>query len=238
MDLDSLPLSACGEYRCLSHLDLYNAPREGNLATQAAKGRQLRILPDTATPEAVKVQLCEDDYQAWLRYPLLSQLEPAESVYEASVMSRAEIEPDLPQVIAFALAAFEQPNHYLWGGTVAPNYDCSGLMQAAFGSVGVWLPRDAYQQAAWVKRISWEELAPGDLIFFQKASYISHVALYLGDNRYIHSSGREIGRNGIGIDELSDRNPISQAYYQRRSHAGRVMASFLPGTLLPTRGEG
>ncbi|MFP4297389.1 MAG: NlpC/P60 family protein [Spirulinaceae cyanobacterium] len=237
MNLASLPLSTCGEYRCLSSLNLYNAPTEDNLATQAAMGRQLRIWRDTATSEAVRVQLCEDDYEAWLRYSQLSQLEPAESAYQAPGVSRAEIELRLPQVIAFTQGASEQPNYYLWGGTVAPNYDCSGLMQAAFGSVGVWLPRDAYQQAAWVKPIDWQDLAPGDLIFFQKATYISHVALYLGDNRYIHSSGREIGRDGIGIDELSDRNPVSEAYYKQRSHAGRVMMSFQPGTPLPMRRE-
>ncbi|MEC4804221.1 MAG: C40 family peptidase [Jaaginema sp. PMC 1079.18] len=237
MTIDSLPLSVCGEYRCLSNLDLYNAPTGGNLATQAARGRQLRVLRDTATAEAVRVQLCEDDYQAWLRYPLLSQLASAQFVYEAVAVSRGEIERRLPDVMAFAIAACEQQNCYLWGGTVAPNYDCSGLMQAAFGSVGVWLPRDAYQQAAWVEQITWEAMQPGDLIFFQKGSYISHVALYLGDNRYIHSSGRDMGRDGIGIDELSDRNPVSQAYYKQRSHAGRVVASFLPGTLLPTNRE-
>jgi cell wall-associated NlpC family hydrolase len=229
MDLKSLPVSVCGEYRCLTDLDLYNAPTGESLATQAARGRQLRVLGATATGEAVAVQLCEDDYRAWLRLKDLRQLEPASQRYQAPVVSRAEIEQRLVDVIAFTEAARQQPNYYLWGGTVAPNYDCSGLMQAAFRSVGVWLPRDSYQQAAWVQPIGWEALQPGDLIFFQKTTRVSHVALYLGDNRYIHSSGKDIGRNGIGIDELSDRgDSISCAYYHQRLHAGRVIASYQP----------
>jgi cell wall-associated NlpC family hydrolase len=58
------------------------------------------------------------------------------------------------------------PNEYLWGGTVAPNYDCSGLMQAAFGSVGIQLPRDSYQQEAFTEPVAMDDLQRGDLLFF------------------------------------------------------------------------
>ena len=60
----------------------------------------------------------------------------------------------------------QRSNYYLWGGTVRPNYDCSGLMQAAFASVGIWLPRDAYQQEGFTQAITIGELATGDLVFF------------------------------------------------------------------------
>ena len=121
------------------------------------------------------------------------------------------------------------PNYYLWGGTVAPNYDCSGLIQAAFGTVGIWLPRDSYQQEAFTQSINFEELRSGDLIFFAKSQKVTHVALYLGEGYYIHSSGQEMGRNGIGIDQLSAQgDEVSRAYFQQLRSFGRVVASYQP----------
>jgi hypothetical protein len=171
------------------------------------------------------VGLCEDDYQAWLPKSRLNQLEAVQEPYKAIVFSRQEIERRLPEVIAFTHRAMAEPNHYLWGGTVAPNYDCSGLIQAAFSSQGIWLPRDSYQQEAFTERVSREELQAGDLIFFAKER-VNHVALYLGDGQYIHSSGKDQGRNGIGIDILSDRdNQVSRAYYRQLWSFGRVVRS-------------
>jgi len=122
-----------------------------------------------------------------------------------------------------------RPNYYLWGGTVGPNYDCSGLMQAAFAASGIWLPRDSYQQAAFTARIDRDELEAGDLIFFAKRERVDHLALYLGDGYYIHSSGKEMGRNGIGIDRLTaEENWISRAYYQQLWGFGRVTSSYQP----------
>ncbi|MFO5528213.1 MAG: C40 family peptidase, partial [Cuspidothrix sp.] len=139
-----------------------------------------------------------------------------------------EIQQRIPEIIGFTQAAKQQDNYYLWGGTVAPNYDCSGLMQAAFQSVGVWLPRDAYQQEAFTQAIDINELQPGDLIFFGTPQKATHVGLYLGDGYYIHSSGKEQGRNGIGIDQLSDQDDkVSQAYYQQLRGAGRVIKSYI-----------
>ena len=72
---------------------------------------------------------------------------------------------------------------------------------------------------------------PGDLIFFGYQK-VSHVAVYLGDKKYIHSSGQDIGRNGIGIDILSkDSEGVSKAYYRQVLQYGRVMSSYIPSSL-------
>jgi cell wall-associated NlpC family hydrolase len=100
-------------------------------------------------------------------------------------------------------------------------------MQAAFASTGIWLPRDSYQQQAFTQRIAIEELAPGDLVFFGTPEKVNHVGLYLGAGRYIHSSGKEMGRNGIGVDVLSEQgDEVSRSYYQKLHSCGRVMASY------------
>jgi cell wall-associated NlpC family hydrolase len=224
---NALPFSPTEQYRCRSNLNLYKSAQGENLVTQASVGRYLRVLSPMEGEGAVKVCLCEDDYSGWLPDVQLSQLEEATVPYQQTFLSRVEIERQIPKIIAFTFAAMECPNEYLWGGTVAPNYDCSGLMQAAFADAGIWLPRDSYQQADFTTPIAVEELLPGDLIFFKKSTRVSHVGLYLGEARYIHSSGKEMGRNGIGIDELSDgADAVSRAYYQQFWSAGRVMRCY------------
>jgi cell wall-associated NlpC family hydrolase len=214
------------EYICRHHLDLYDSSRCEGLATQAAKGRHIQIISPRETHAAVEVRLAEDGYRAWLPASQQSALELTETVYQPSVVSRGEIENRIPRIIAFAKTAMTVPNYYLWGGTVAPNYDCSGLMQAAFWDSGIWLPRDSYQQADFTERIAENELLAGDLIFFAAKERVSHVALYLGDGEYIHSSGKDGGRNGIGIDRLSpDSGEIGQNYYRQLWGFGRVMES-------------
>ncbi len=219
-----------GEYECLANLNIYDSPQCTRLATQAAAGRHLRILENTNNSYqqiSVEIRLCEDDYPGWLLLSDLEQLQTATVVYQPKSFCAAEIKKLLPQVIAFTHKAMQQPNYYLWGGTVGPNYDCSGLIQAAFSSVGIWLPRDAYQQEAFTQPIAISQLEPGDLIFFGTSQKATHVGLYLGDGRYIHSSGKDKGRNGIGIDILSEQgDEVSQSYYQQLRGAGRVVRSY------------
>ena len=177
------------------------------------------------------MRLIEDDYPGWLKLADLEQLELATDIYHSVQVDRAAIVARIPEIIAFAQAAMKVPNQYLWGGTVAPDYDCSGLMQAAFQSQGIWLPRDSYQQEAFTQHIPVAEMLPGDLIFFGTPVKTDHVALHLGDLQYIHSSGIQMGRNGIGIDILSDTttDPVSRGYYAKLRCCGRVMTSYCQG---------
>ena len=220
------------EYICAEALNLYKTPQLEGLVTQAAAGRHLRLEPEQATATAWAVTLCEDDYPGWISAADRSTLTPADRPYQPPSLDRAAIAARLSEVIAFTHRAMATPNTYLWGGTIGPNFDCSGLMQAAFASVGIRLPRDSYQQEAFTQPIGWGELAPGDLIFFGTPDRTKHVALYLGAGEYIHSSGVDQGRNGIGIDSLSDlSHPVSAAYHSQLRRAGRVMVSYQPKAL-------
>lgn len=225
------------QYRCRANVNVYDSPALVRLATQAAQGRYLRIVDcslaasshSSTAPAALQICLCEDDYPGWLSAADLGALEVAPTPYQPQALTADEIQAKIPGAIAFTQAAMAQPNDYLWGGTVAPNYDCSGLMQAAFASVGVWLPRDAYQQEAFTQPLALTALQPGDLVFFGPPEKATHVGLYLGDNQYIHSSGKDRGHNGIAIDVLSpEGNPVSQAYYAQLRGAGRIVAAYQP----------
>lgn len=222
-------LQASVEYQCQTDLNLYDSPKCDRLATQAAAGRHLRVL---SLPEnlAGSVQVClyEDSYLGWLLLADIRGLEIATTPYQAIALSEAEIRTRISTVITFTKLAMQQPNYYLWGGTVGPNYDCSGLIQAAFTDCGIWLPRDAYQQEAFTQSIIIENLLPGDLVFFG-AEKATHVGMYIGEGFYIHSSGQEIGRNGIGIDRLSEQgDEISRSYYRQLRCCGRVVKCYEP----------
>lgn len=227
--MDSLEQLKASEYQCRTNLNLYDSPSCTRLATQATAGRHLRVLSLLENPAAFEVRLCEDDYPGWLLLQDINELKPAVTPYQAIALSTAEISTRLPRVISFTQRAMQQPNYYLWGGTVGPNYDCSGLIQAAFASVGIWLPRDAYQQEAFTQSIAIEEVQLGDLVFFGSDQKATHVGLYLGVQSYIHSSGKEMGRNGIGIDRLSEQgDEITQSYYRQLRCCGRVVKCYEP----------
>lgn len=225
------------EYQLLRSLNLYGSATGEGLVTQAQAGRQVQIIQETAN--AVAVRLCEDDYSGWILQNDRSALTPAANPYRSIAITPQAIEERLPAVIAFCQAAMAQPHCYLWGGTIAPDYDCSGLMQAAFQSVGIWIPRDAYQQEAFLHPLplplsypldasDLQEVRPGDLIFFGSPSKATHVGLYLGEGRYIHSSGKDQGRNGIGVDTLFfSTDLVSQSYGKQLRGAGRVIAPYV-----------
>ncbi|MBA6433552.1 C40 family peptidase [Streptomyces sp. GMR22] len=97
--------------------------------------------------------------------------------------SPAPAEGRAARAVSYAYAALGKP--YVWGATGPHGYDCSGLTQAAWRAAGVALPRTTYTQINAGQRVTRDQLAPGDLVFFY--SGISHVGLYIGGGRMIHA---------------------------------------------------
>lgn len=97
-------------------------------------------------------------------------------------------------VIKLANAQLGKP--YKYGATGPNSFDCSGLTQYVYkNAVGVAIPRVSSDQAKTGKSISYNNLQPGDLVFFNTSgSGISHVGIYIGNNEMIHapSSGKTI----------------------------------------------
>lgn len=83
---------------------------------------------------------------------------------------------------------------YMWGGTSIKHVDCSGLSRSVYFMNGILLPRNASQQAKVGEDIPLDQIRRGDLLFFgtaataEKKERITHVAIYMGDNHYIHSA--------------------------------------------------
>ena len=80
---------------------------------------------------------------------------------------------------------------YVWGGRTPKGFDCSGFIQTVFGLHACTLPRDSWQQQEQhLLSKEYRDAEPGDLLFFGKTKdKVTHVALSLGDERFIHASG-------------------------------------------------
>ena len=224
-------------------VDLYSQARGEGLASQAWTGRYLQILTSpaaTGTGMRLRVRLLDDGYPGWLEPDALLGRAVACSQPQPQLLQRCSIVQRMEQMLSFAQAAQRVANTYLWGGSLGPNYDCSGLMQRAYASAGIWIPRDAYLQERFCQPVAVQPgqvqlLEPGDLIFFGTPQRCSHVGLHLGGGRYLHSSGVAHGRNGIGLDDLAPQNPdpVARHYRLELRGAGRVMHSH-NGSPLPT----
>lgn len=236
MNVDELKAGRC--WRLIADIDGHARSNGRGLATQARCGRTLQLLGQVEGTR-LRARLLEDGYPCWLEIShLLERAIPAPPS-RPRPLGPSPINARLPDVLAFAERARQQPNHYLWGGTLGPDYDCSGFVQSAFASAGIWIPRDAYQQERFCQPVAvrpgvFALLRPGDLIFFGRPQRCSHVGLHLGGGHYLHSSGKEHGRDGLGIDQLSPESdhPVSCHYRRELRGAGRVLRCH-DGTPLP-----
>lgn len=103
-----------------------------------------------------------------------------------------ESEPDIQSVLNVARQMMGLP--YLWGGTSTKAVDCSGFSKTAYYSQAIILARDASQQVLYGEKpdiSNFNNLQPGDLLFFGKSiQRVTHVAISLGKDEFIHASGR------------------------------------------------
>lgn len=106
---------------------------------------------------------------------------------------------------------------YRYGGTsVSTGFDCSGFIQHIFKrAMGINLPRTSAEQARMGTPVARSELQPGDMVFFRTlgGSRISHVGLYIGNNRFIHAP--RTGKN-IEITSLSHKYWSGKYAFARR----------------------
>lgn len=115
-----------------------------------------------------------------------------------------------------AIALVGKP--YRYGGADLDGFDCSGMVYFIHHALGLEVPRTAAEQQRAAQGVARASLQPGDLLFFRTTASqrISHVGVYVGDNRFVHApqSGR-----------LIELRMLDDAYYSQRLAAmGRMYA--------------
>lgn len=86
---------------------------------------------------------------------------------------------------------------YSWGGNGPTTFDCSGYTKYVFAKAGISLPRTSGAQYSSTTRISESQAKPGDLVFFDYGSGISHVGIYVGNGQMINAQD-----NGVKYDNI------------------------------------
>lgn len=115
--------------------------------------------------------------------------------------SRSNSGFDADKIIRYAMDLRGVP--YRSGGTTPKGFDCSGFTMYVFkNSVGIDLPHSSAAQAAMGQALKRDELVAGALVYFNTTgSGVSHVGIYIGDDKFIDSSNSK----GVAINSLQDK---------------------------------
>ncbi|HWU04981.1 MAG TPA: C40 family peptidase [Streptomyces sp.] len=101
-------------------------------------------------------------------------------------------------VIAFAQSQIGDA--YVSGGTGPNSWDCSGLVQAAFGSVNIDLPRVSQSQSTAGTQVSLDNLQPGDILYWGGAGSAYHVGIYVGGGQFVGAQNSSTGVVQASLD--------------------------------------
>jgi len=103
---------------------------------------------------------------------------------------------------------------YRYGGSSPSGFDCSGLVHYSYSHAGVSVPRTTGQLWSAAKTVDRYELQAGDVLFFSIEGKMSHVGMYLGEQRFVHAP-----QSGRSVSVASLESPFYKAAFIR---AGRL----------------
>ena len=173
-------------------------PALAPVQSRPGRGRRVCVLPRGAV-----VLLPEEGEGPWRRVRLAGGEEGFLPAGSLRPLPAGPPEPTAQVREAVARSALDFLGcPYRWGGKTAFGIDCSGLASLSYLVHGVVIYRDARIQPGFpIHPVPLEELAPGDLLYFP-----GHMALYLGEGRYVHASG------SAGAVVCSTLNPAGPGY--------------------------
>ena len=177
-----------------------------------------RDAADTAKPAAANS--IEQNIKQTLGYALESFL-PFQFKY--AILLNESVEK-LTNVLLYKTIDEWFGTRYRYGGTTTKGIDCSAFMQVLGGYAFGWmLPRTAREQFYAMARISPADLKEGDFVFFNTRGGISHVGMYLSNNKFVHSSSTQ----GVSIGDLTDKYWSARLLGARRIANATMKVSLL-----------
>ena len=137
-----------------------------------------------------------------------------------AVLPPSVITGNAGDIVKTALDVLGTP--YVWGGTAANGFDCSGLIQWAYSQHGIRLPRMSRDQARAGNEVMpvLDALRPGDILLFaaQPGGGVTHVGMYVGEQTFIHSSS-----TGVKLSRLDGLDTDGAWWVTRWVGARRVV---------------
>jgi cell wall-associated NlpC family hydrolase len=118
--------------------------------------------------------------------------------------------------VNYALSKTGEPYYYQWGGNGPRGYDCSGLVQQAYGAAGISLPRTATSQYTAATPVPLAQMAYGDLVFWGSPGSFYHVAVFIGNGKVVHALNPD---QGILVSELAHMGGMAPDLHP---YAGRL----------------
>ena len=137
-----------------------------------------------------------------------------QSAEQTTVLTKIQEITDRASSLVSKAVDFLGTRYKRGGNNVAQGLDCSGLVRIVFkDALNIDLPRTAAEISRAGEKIEPAELQPGDLVFFNTLKHgVSHVGIYMGDNKFIHSPSKG-GQVRIESMEL--------AYWKKRFNGAR-----------------
>lgn len=112
--------------------------------------------------------------------------------------SSSNVSGSAASIVAFAKA--QVGDAYISGGTGPNAWDCSGLVQAAYRTAGIDLPRVSQSQSTAGTQVSLDNLQPGDILYWGGAGSAYHVAIYVGGGEFVGAQNTSTGTVQRSLD--------------------------------------
>ena len=176
---------------------------KSELVTQALHNERLIILEQNQNWYKVRQW---DDYESWIHSFYIHKIDDKNNIKSEDFSKPKNFSDN--NLIDTVQELLNIP--YLWGGKSQLGFDCSGFVQTVFKTFGIYLPRDSYQQLDYegLVEIDYSEAEVGDLLFFSDNKIVNHVAICLGNEEIIHSSGY------VKIEKLKENKELYQNLYK------------------------
>lgn len=214
--------SSLSEYSCINEIINYNGNYVKNIETTqhhlSEQKKELEKLRETILNEKDKLSQLEVEYTNHL-ISLNSDLN--QKSYQQSRIDIAlgyfssqdnhNFSSFNAKDIISKTALTKKGTRYWWGMTGPDFFDCSGFVYWTFNHAGYKIPRlTAREYAKYGQSVSSPH--PGDIVTFQFGNHVSHIGIYLGDNRFIHASGKGSSTHGQDANQCVKISQLSGFY--------------------------